>query len=193
MSPEQQFATPIQSQAIEPVAMPQPLVVQSGYAGFWLRYLAFVVDIVILFIVVNLIRIIFFKFVFAEIYGQPIGPIILFQVTILLVYLGYFIIFTYKQQATIGKKLLGLRVVAEDGSRLSLGKIIFRETIGKILSLVILGIGYFMAGFTVKKQALHDKMVGSVVISNPAERKQWAFVLSIIFVPTLLIYIMLGL
>ena len=37
-----------------------------------------------------------------------------------------------------------------------------------------------MVTFTSKKQGLHDKMVGNIVIPNRAERKTWAFVVSII-------------
>ncbi len=195
MPPEQQFVNSVQSQPVTPpFATPQQSVPQIGYAGFWLRYLAAIFDGVIMNIVSFLLGLAL-GFVWAtavpEAKNSIILPIISGVLGVLL-YWGYFIYFTNKQQATIGKKLLGLRVVAEDGSRLSLGKIIFRETIGKIISMVILGIGFFMVAFTAKKQGLHDKMAGSVVLSNRAERKTWAFVLSIIFASILPIIAIIG-
>ena len=75
---------------------------------------------------------------------------------------------------------------------MSLGKIVIRETIGKIVSVLILGIGYLMVALTAKKQGLHDKFAGSVVISNPAERKTWAMVVAIIFAVVLPAVVILG-
>jgi type II secretory pathway pseudopilin PulG len=76
---------------------------------------------------------------------------------------------TNTKGATLGKMALGLKVQSVNGGKLSLGKIITRETIGKILSAIILLIGYMMAGFTQKKQALHDKLAGSVVVYKTDE------------------------
>ncbi len=186
MPPEQHIESSVQlpQQALAPqpapFVMPQTPVPQIAFAGFWLRFLAVFFDGVIMGIVNFSIVFVLALGLGQAISGATIHPIIS-AVLGMLLYWTYFIYFTNKQQATIGKKLLGLRVVAEDGSRLPLGKIIFRETFGKILCLITLYIGYLMVAFTAKKQGLHDKVAGSVVISNPSERKTWAFVLSIIF------------
>lgn len=58
--------------------------------------------------------------------------------------------------------------------------------------MIILFVGYLMVAFIAKKQGLHDKMVGSVVLSNPAERKTWAFVVSIIFATILPVIAIIG-
>ncbi len=197
MPPGQQFVNPDQSQAA-PFAIQQPSVVQIGYAGFWIRFLAAILDSVIvaipLAIVVEVVT-----FIIAGSWEEYIKPstgfstllILMMFLQIVLIY-TYFVVFTYKRQATIGKKLLGLRVVSVDGVPLSLWKVILRETIGKIVSMIILYIGYLMIAFTAKKQGLHDKMAGSVVLSNRAERKTWAFVLSIIFASVLPIIAIIG-
>jgi uncharacterized RDD family membrane protein YckC len=65
-------------------------------------------------------------------------------------------------QATLGKQALRLRVTGVDGEPVSFGRGSGRF-FGKILSSILL-IGYLMAAFTAKKQALHDKMAGCVVI-----------------------------
>lgn len=186
MPPEQQ-TVPITQMPVS--SAPQTQVSQIGYAGFWLRFLALALDTLIITVIIAIpIKIII------VIAGISLGEdpahlstgFTFFETGLGLLQIAlsyfYFIVLTNRNQATIGKRLLGLRVVAEGGAPLSVGKIAFRETIGKLISALILFIGYLMAAFTGKKQALHDKMVGSVVISNPAERKTWAFVTSIVLV-----------
>lgn len=68
-------------------------------------------------------------------------------------------------QATLGKKALGLKVTDVDGKRLAPGKAFLREG-SKLVSAAILGIGYIMAGFDAKKQGLHDKIAGTLVVKS---------------------------
>lgn len=184
MPPEQQFVSPNQM-PLSPTTQPQ--VPQIGYAGFWMRYLAFNLDSLITSIIITLPL----NIVVAVVGASTGFKVVMFLLQIVLIY-TYFIYLTNKNQATIGKKLLGLRVVSEGGAPLSLGKIILRETVGKFISMVILFIGYLMVAFTSKKQGLHDKIAGSVVLSNRAERKTWAFVISIIFASILPAVAILG-
>jgi uncharacterized RDD family membrane protein YckC len=67
-------------------------------------------------------------------------------------------------QATLGKRALGLRVMAINGEAASFGRASARY-FAKILSSILL-IGYIMAAFTEKKQALHDRMAGCLVIRS---------------------------
>ena len=66
-------------------------------------------------------------------------------------------------QATLGKMMLGLRVTDLHGKRISIGRAVGRY-FAKILSAVILCIGFIMAAFTQKKQALHDLIAGTLVV-----------------------------
>jgi uncharacterized RDD family membrane protein YckC len=66
-------------------------------------------------------------------------------------------------QATIGKLAVGLRVTDLQGQRISFGRATGRF-FAKWLSGAILLIGYLMAGFTEKKQALHDRIAGCLVL-----------------------------
>ncbi len=193
MPPVQQFAVPVPP---VPVAMPVPTPSsQSGpvhYAGFWIRFLALTLDNLIVGVVLglgSLVLTLLVGYLLKENSAHPSTAFVIFSIVItilrIILQLGYFIVLTNKRQATIGKRLLGLRVVREDGRPLSLGKIILRETIGKLVSGIIIGVGYLMVAFTKKKQALHDIMSGSVVISNPEERKTWAFVVSIVIAAAL--------
>ncbi len=71
-------------------------------------------------------------------------------------------------QATLGKKVLGMVVTDLNGNRLSLGRAIGRY-FAKIVSAIILGIGFIMVAFTEKKQGLHDMIAGTLVhIGRPA-------------------------
>ncbi len=68
-------------------------------------------------------------------------------------------------QATFGKIIFGIKVGDFEGKRISIGKAILR-LFGKWLSGQILLIGYLMAFFTEKKQALHDFLVGTFVFEK---------------------------
>jgi uncharacterized RDD family membrane protein YckC len=68
-------------------------------------------------------------------------------------------------QATVGKKMLGLRVTDLGGNRITFAKATGRH-FGKILSGLILGIGFIMIAFTEQKQELHDSMAGTLVLKG---------------------------
>ncbi len=70
-----------------------------------------------------------------------------------------------EKQATIGKKMLGIKVTDLEGNRISFGRATGRH-FAKIVSGLICLIGYIMAGFTEKKQALHDMMAGTLVVRD---------------------------
>ncbi|HEX5694559.1 MAG TPA: RDD family protein [Arenimonas sp.] len=73
-----------------------------------------------------------------------------------------------KLQATVGKLALGIKVVDGQGRRLGFGRAAGRWA-GSLLSYLILYIGFFMAGWTRRKQALHDLMAGTFVVDK------WAY------------------
>lgn len=70
-----------------------------------------------------------------------------------------------RTQATLGKMIIGLYVTDEEGQRLTLRRATGRH-FGKYISGVILGIGFLMAGFTEKKQALHDILAKTLVLKH---------------------------
>ena len=73
-----------------------------------------------------------------------------------------------KLQATVGKMALGIKVVDGQGRRLGFGRAAGRWA-GSLVSYLILYIGFFMAGWTRRKQALHDLMAGTFVVDK------WAY------------------
>ena len=67
--------------------------------------------------------------------------------------------------ATIGKKAMGIKVTDLDGNRITFGQATGRH-FGKIISSLILLIGYFMMLWDEKKQTLHDRMAGTLVLQG---------------------------
>jgi uncharacterized RDD family membrane protein YckC len=68
-----------------------------------------------------------------------------------------------RHQATLGKKALGIIVTDMNGNRISFARANARF-FGKWVSGMIMNIGYLMAAFTEKKQALHDILAGCLVV-----------------------------
>jgi uncharacterized RDD family membrane protein YckC len=83
-----------------------------------------------------------------------------------LAYIIWFLVLL-RQGLTPGKKLLGLQVVnSQTGQIPGFGKMFLREIIGRILSGLFLGLGYFWALFDKNSQAWHDKLAGTVVVKR---------------------------
>jgi uncharacterized RDD family membrane protein YckC len=70
-----------------------------------------------------------------------------------------------EKQATYGKMAMGIKVTDLEGRRISFWRGLGRE-FAKFLSAIILMIGYIMAAFTERKQALHDIIAGTLVVKT---------------------------
>ena len=129
----------------------------SAYGGFWIRFVAIIIDWVIL-------GAVFYPAFSVPRYGY--GHVGAFQG------FGFFAGWLYEAlllsspwQATVGKKLLGLKVTDEAGQRISFGRATGRH-FAKILSMIIFFIGFIMAAFTYHKRALHDMIAGTLVMKE---------------------------
>lgn len=132
------------------------------YAGFWVRFAAFIIDITLL--------------------GLPFGTILVLTKTrfdlslvgILItlgilstIYSTLWIWLVAQFGATPGKMLFGMRI-EKDGHSLGWTSATVREMVGKTISTLIFFFGFILAGVSPRKQALHDKMAGTdVVFKNP--------------------------
>jgi len=145
----------------------------TNYAGFWMRFGAYVIDYIIIycaqaFIVVPILGIVGINFASqAATSGGDLseGDIITMITTLVaaasavallvtILQLLYFSLMeSSKYQGTVGKMALGL--------------IVTDTNLGKIISWFILCIGFIMAGFTEKKQALHDMIASTLVVKKP--------------------------
>ena len=70
-----------------------------------------------------------------------------------------------RTQATLGKLVVGLYVTDEDGRRINFARATGRH-FGKYVSGVLLAIGFLMAGFTARKQGLHDMLAKTLVLKH---------------------------
>jgi uncharacterized RDD family membrane protein YckC len=149
------------------------------YAGFWRRFIASVLDGLILGAVFGMLMFIFGIGMWSASspmhggnYYDP-GAQAAFAGAMMSTWAIYFVgawlyfalMESSKNQATLGKMALGLRVTELDGRRISFGRATGRY-FAKILSTMTLMIGYIMAAFTSKKQALHDFVAGTMVLSK---------------------------
>ncbi|HXJ42107.1 MAG TPA: RDD family protein [Bryobacteraceae bacterium] len=85
--------------------------------------------------------------------------------------IGYIIwaLSLFRQGMTPGKLLMGLQVVDQrNGEIPGFGKMFLREIVGRFISGLFLGLGYFWALFDKSAQAWHDKLAGTVVIKRNA-------------------------
>jgi uncharacterized RDD family membrane protein YckC len=73
-------------------------------------------------------------------------------------------------RGTPGKRMLGIRVTDETGGRIGFGRATGRN-FAKILSALILCVGFMMAGWTRKKQALHDIVAGCLVVREQGDHR----------------------
>ena len=147
---------------------------QIKYAGFWIRYVAIIVDSFFLFFCYAITFLIFILMGRSNISLILFPSIITASIFNVLIYWSYFSLMTYYKGATLGKMLVGIKVQSEDGQKLSFGRVILREIVGRIVSSIIFSIGYLMAAFTKKKQALHDKMANTVVVYKDLTKKNYA-------------------
>lgn len=131
------------------------------YAGFWKRALATLIDNIILVIPCTLIGMLLFGTT-----GDTMEAGLIYNIiNIILFWLYSAIMESSPRQATIGKSVIGIMVTDTNGERISFYRASGRH-FGKIVSSVTLGIGFIMAGFTKRKQALHDLMFDCLVVKK---------------------------
>jgi len=139
------------------------------YAGFWIRFVAYLIDALIVgFASVAVQAILLPRFrptetlAGATVAVAAVGVAYVVSIALAASYEGLFV---YKLGATPGKMALGLRVVRPDGGPVSLGRAVGRY-FAKMLSAIILLIGFIMAGFDREKRSLHDMLVDTRVIKK---------------------------
>ena len=142
---------------------------EPKYAGFWRRFAAYMIDGIVIVFALTQFQIFLSYALRASI---PDWDTVLQSMNITIALISLPLAWTYFSgmessplQATIGKLAVGIYVTDLQGQRISFGRATGRF-FGKILSGVILYIGYLMAGFTAKKQALHDMLSGCLVLSK---------------------------
>lgn len=153
---------------------------EKKFAGFWWRFLAYLIDTILIgffnWIVVTPVMVLLglsaaiavpagnmHEVQAIGIVGAILGTaMVLYLVLIVITWLYFALMESSKFQGTVGKIAIGIVVTDMEGNRISFARATGRY-FGKILSGLILMIGYIMAGFTERKQALHDMLAGTLV------------------------------
>ncbi|EIJ42876.1 putative membrane protein [Beggiatoa alba B18LD] len=150
--------------AHNPYATPQASLKTSfnssdvKYGGFWRRFFAMIVDGIICGILIWIISVILVFF-----FGGNFIYSGLEFLNLLVQWLYFTLSESSEKQSTIGKRLLGLKVVDLAGERISFLRATGRY-FSKILSAIILFLGFIMVAFTQRKQGLHDILAGTLII-----------------------------
>jgi uncharacterized RDD family membrane protein YckC len=164
--PELPPSAPQPALPVQTVPPPAYVLPGVGYAGFWIRFLALVLDVLTLSMVESMVLIM----LGLPLQVSPDDPQAQWRTlaTIFVWWLYCAFCESSPLQATLGKRALDLMVTDLRGQRLSFARATARF-FSKILSAMIVFIGFFMVAFSVKKQALHDQLAGTLVLSRAEE------------------------
>lgn len=139
-------------------------------AGFWVRFWAYMIDLIIISSIGGLIIKPLFR-VFSIPITNPIFVLFSpYKVTLLIFALLYFLLMTKFLQQTVGKMILGIKVIAKEDEPLNWSALVFREVIGRFISKVLV-FPYVLVAFMPKKEALHDLFADTYVVHENVYEK----------------------
>ncbi len=138
-----------------------------SYAGFWKRFVAAIIDGIIIELGSGIIVSVFIFGMWkaGSTYGQEIIEVFALILRYLSGWIYYIVMESSSLQGTLGKMILKIKVTDLAGDRVGFGRAIGRN-LGKIISITIIFIGFIMVAFTKKKQGLHDMMARCLVVNK---------------------------
>ena len=131
------------------------------YAGFWMRFWAYLLDLIIVGSIERLIINPIFRAI--EIPLMEFNMFAPISIASAIIFYLYFVLMTKYFNQTIGKMVFGIKVIDLKNDKLTWGTILFREWIGRFISATVV-IGYIIVAFLPKKQGLHDLFTETSVI-----------------------------
>lgn len=133
------------------------------YAGFWIRFWAYLIDLLIVGSISGIVVKPIFRVMHIEITNPSFLLFSPYKIVSLVLLLVYFTLMTKWFQQTVGKMIMGIQVKSSTGQPLTWGHVIFREVFGRFISKTLL-IPYLLVIFMPKKEALHDIFADTVVV-----------------------------
>lgn len=152
-------------QAAEPVYPPH-------YAGFWMRFWAYLLDCIVIFSINGMLVKPVFRGFGISLSEQ--GIITPYGIAAGITFYLYFIVMTRFYGQTLGKMVFGLKVIPLKAESLTWGTIVFREGVGRYISATFI-ILYAIVAFTPKKQGLHDLFAETSVVHERASQLKPAY------------------
>ncbi|MBU0691231.1 RDD family protein [bacterium] len=167
-TPPPPSVTPVAPPQYQTYAAPSVAIQPVEYAGFWLRFVAYLIDGFLMAVVFAIIFAVLLGGGFLDFADFVMNSRLILLVNILgnaFVWLYFALSHTSKYQATLGKLAVGLAVTDIAHHRISFARATGRH-FAKWISAVLLFIGYLMIGFTAKKQGLHDMLADTLVVKR---------------------------
>lgn len=143
-------------------SVPPPIeLLPIRFAGFWMRFWAYLLDLIVIGSINRILINPIFRFFDVSLYeSSMLAPI---SIVSAVTFYAYFVLMTKYYGQTLGKMVFGLKVVNLDGTHLSWSTVLFRELIGRYISVTIFVL-YIIVAFLPKKQGIHDLFVDTTVI-----------------------------
>ena len=136
---------------------------KNFYAGFWTRFIAYLIDMIVIYAISSLLNTISFgllnKVLDFPILGEE-------SLSYVIVMFTYFIAMTYFFSQTLGKMIMKIKVETNRGDKLSLADVVYRELVGRLLTIFLAYLPYLAVAFINKKKGLHDFIADTVVVKE---------------------------
>ena len=136
---------------------------KNFYAGFWTRFVAYFIDMIVIYAISSLLNTISFgllnKVLDFPILGEE-------SLSYVIVMFTYFIAMTYFFSQTLGKMIMKVKIETNRGDKLSFADVVYRELVGRLLTIFLAYLPYLAVAFINKKKGLHDFIADTVVVKE---------------------------
>ena len=136
---------------------------KNFYAGFWTRFVAYLIDMIVIYAIASLLNTFSFGLLNKRLDFPILGEESLSYVIVMFT---YFISMTYFFSQTLGKMIMKIKVETNKGDKLGLMDVVYRELVGRLLTIFLAYIPYLAVAFTNKKKGLHDYIADTVVVKE---------------------------
>ncbi|PYZ93763.1 hypothetical protein CR194_11455 [Salipaludibacillus keqinensis] len=142
-----------------------------GYAGFWIRFWAYLVDLIIVSSLTGILLVPFYLLLNVNELTWGVFTLGGFLSTVTA--FGYFTLMTKYFRQTLGKLIFGIKVYSYENSHLSWLDVVFREIVGRFIhqSLVFTNLLYLIVPFSSEKRGIHDRLGHTFVGLEPRKGK----------------------
>ena len=140
---------------------------KNFYAGFWTRFVAYLIDMIVIYAISSLLNTFSFGLLNKRLDFPILGEESLSYVIVMF---AYFISMTYFFSQTLGKMIMKIKVETNKGDKLSFTDVIYRELVGRLLTIFLANLPYLAIAFTNKKKGLHDFIADTVVVKEDFSR-----------------------
>lgn len=136
---------------------------KNFYAGFWMRFVAYLIDMIVIYAISSLLNTFSFGLLNKRLDFPILGEESLSYVIVMF---AYFISMTYFFSQTLGKMIMKIKVETNKGDKLGIMDVVYREVVGRLLTIFLAYIPYLAVAFTNKKKGLHDYIADTVVVKE---------------------------